>query len=193
MAHFGEFLRLLREARSMTQSDLAVSADISPSSIYRAEQEPKCTWRRTTASDVLSALQRRIPLTRTEEEQYIELTGIRQIVAAARAFASDAQGAQPISTDPRVHAAHHYLQRLIDERGVANILPALTGIAAAWDIDLPPMPTDDELSRGPRWTLVSAPRKVEDREVTVYTPVMPHSKDEKSKKSSGEGRERKGA
>lgn len=203
MPHFGDTLRRLREERGLTQSALALRAGVSNFTISKAEAASRCTWRRSTASDVFQALQKVAPLTESEAKGYLQMARLTHTLAAAESIAPALRDMPPGSEwqplapviDAQVQTAHRYIDRLIDERGAGNVIRGLQGLAAAWDIDLPPEVTVEELKRPQAevWTLISAPRRIEDREVQVYTPVVPQPAPGKSKKSGGEGRERKGA
>lgn len=67
---FASVLRTLREARGLSQSQLAMMADLSPSVVSRAETQSRDNLRRSTKIHLLSALQKTRQLTEGEYAIY---------------------------------------------------------------------------------------------------------------------------
>lgn len=98
---FGSLLRRLRKARKLTQHELAAYASVAINTIQRAEAAEECVWRRSTAGDILVALQRVAPLSREDETLYAKLAGLEILVNVARALAADVRTtAEPASLEP---------------------------------------------------------------------------------------------
>ncbi len=182
MEPFGRLLKRLRERRGLTQSDLAELASVSLPTIYRGEKSATCEWRRSARVHVMRALDRAKPLAQSDAKAYMEATGLDVLRRASEALSSLGGPTPRIeieeidedsARDPDHLTAHAFLNSLIEDRGAKNIVTALEGLAAAWAIDLPPRIRADDITAGtaPRLILVHPPRRIEDREVTVYEPA----------------------
>jgi transcriptional regulator with XRE-family HTH domain len=197
VGNFGQLIRTLRLERGLSQESLGEIAGVSDFTIRRAEGRPDCVWKRSTATAVLTALAKVAPLSEAEAEQYVEAAGltrgmaaalevtkpmeaVRDVVAGGRPVQNPARGLRPSSRTEAPNAkgqtAHAYLDRLIEEKGAANVVKALQGVAAAWDIDLPPETTQDDLARPetPVWMLVISDETTDDGyRVRQFAPAVP--------------------
>lgn len=190
MDHFGKLLKALIADRGLTQLQVAERAGVSEATIQRAGPLAVCPWRRTVAVDVLGVLQAAAPLTPDEEAAYLRGAKLaararhaREVYEQAKALgllkpfepgALSPGGPEP-EADPDVLTVHIFAEALMAERGAKNLITAMEALAAAWDIDLPPRvrATDVATGTAPRLTIVHPPKRIEDREVTIYEPVTP--------------------
>ena len=175
MPHFGELLFKLRDARGMSQGQLADRAGLSSATIHRGEKSASCPWRKSVAREVFDALDRREHVDEADTRAYFALAGM---TAPTNRQPSQAQQALRIlNIDPDAVSIHAWVDRLIEEVGAIRLISALEGLASAWNIDLPPR---DRIKRQP---LPSAPipavrHTVEEPGVRadIYTPTKPPQK-----------------
>ena len=186
--HFGRFLRSSYEPRGFTQKTLAESASVTLGTIARAVACETCPWRRSVSMRVMEALHARSPLTAEEQDQYTKLTGLTALTRVADAYdrikadermasiaARGAEQANQSQLSPEEQTAHTWVMRLMQETGDLRVLAALEGLAAAWNIDLPPRIRAEDLNtRHPRWILTNTfIDKPSGMQITEYTPIDP--------------------
>ena len=147
--HFGELLRSLMGPRGFTQLSLATAVDVSEATIHRGATASECPWRRSTAIDVLRALDHAAPLTKAEASAYGEITGLAAFTQTIHRTERSAQVTE--QRDPDILTAYSHLGALIEERGVKNIITLLENAAAAWNIDMPPRVTREDIASGKTW------------------------------------------
>jgi len=166
--HFGVILKRLRVGRRLSQRELADASGISKGTIQRTEASPEIIPRPTTCAELFDALDRHSAILEPDRSDYLSLTGLDKIQASVQAVVERFHGASltndlvarnlsapiQVSEDHREDVAHAFLQRLIEEKGAANVLTALEAMAAAWSIDLPPRPAANDLPLRERWALV---------------------------------------
>jgi transcriptional regulator with XRE-family HTH domain len=197
VGNFGNLIRTLRQERGLSQEALGELAGVSDFTIRRAEGKDRCVWKRSTATAVLVALSKVAPLSQAEADEYVEaakltrgmaaalevtkpMESVRDAVAGGGAVHNPARGLRPSSRteapDAKGQTAHAFLDRLIEEKGAANVVKALQGVAAAWDIDLPPETTPDDLAKPqtPVWMLVISDEVTDDGyRVRQFAPAAP--------------------
>lgn len=124
--HFGEFLASLRASRRLTQERLASKADVSLSTIVRAERMEECELSRISATAIYSALDHARPLTTKESGAFIEAAKLSNVVAIGEDVAQRAM--REAAGLPSVHPARAEAHQIVDE--LCDILGDSTALAA---------------------------------------------------------------
>lgn len=158
MPQFGELLARIRAERGLTQAELAENAGVSLSLVQRGERSDECPWRSATAINILRVIHRRMPLAGAEYGEYLQLAGLIEMARHAdRTSLDEALGLSPLWNPSAGYVAFEsddatafdFVKTLIDARGGHNVATALEGIAAAWNVDLPPRRQPGRA--GPTW------------------------------------------
>jgi transcriptional regulator with XRE-family HTH domain len=151
VGHFGQLLKDLRDARGLTQDQLADAAHVSGQTIRRAEASETCPWKRSNALAVYRALQQRAPLTPRERDAYLEATNLKGLAEhAVELAAAVAAPARSLLRSPIIQAtmklraftdtlppdqarAFWQLADLLDTVGAAAVLKMLEASATMAD------------------------------------------------------------
>lgn len=184
---FGKLLKRLRSSRGLQQTELARLAGVTVFTISRGERSRECPWKPSTATDIFQALEDTAPLSHADKVLYFEACNLHAIADSIEQNrptpstpASPPERKPPVATgptDPDEQTLHEWIQRLADQRGAAIVLNALEGLAAGWDIDLPPRRRHDSRSPAGRWLLLREQHESDGYRLSVYdkaeTPTKP--------------------
>lgn len=118
MAHFGNFIRDLRIARGLSQSELARLCNLGPATVNRLELYETAEIRRSTAVDLLRGLHSASPLSAAEADQFAELTGISALVRTVQRM---------IDENPVIQAGREAAREFIAPGG------SYTGQSSMWN------------------------------------------------------------
>lgn len=170
----------MREARRLTQVRLADVAQVSENTIKAAEASPECKLRRSNSIAVLEALDHAEPLSREEQDAFLDAADLRQIYQgikplwdeAQRQAASDrrqAEAAKPTAeptTEENTSRAFGLLHSLLakhDSRTVVSMLESVAALAAA----AVPAPQSAAAPARPRATVVTPASEAPGRSATA--------------------------
>jgi transcriptional regulator with XRE-family HTH domain len=81
--HFHQVLKTLREARGLSQRQLADAAGVSDSTVRKAEQNSLRPVKRSTSIALLRALNQTIPMSALELKRYINAAGLESFAETA--------------------------------------------------------------------------------------------------------------
>lgn len=117
VAHLGEHLAAMREARNFRQFDLATRLKVAPGTLSRQENAAGLTLRRSTLSAMVMALSERSPITDEEMDGICTATGI-----APESFREDLSRIDGPGVDQASAACEAALLRLIQVAGPTGAL-----------------------------------------------------------------------
>lgn len=143
--HFGRLLKTLREARTLTQRELADRAGISEQSVRRGEWSATCPWKRSTCIKAMTALNKERALSPHETQDFSAAAGIQDMIDAGAALRAVIAAATPKGI-----LAHAHLDALIDAIGTDKVLATLAAVAASHNATLPATIPSESGNPGPR-------------------------------------------
>jgi transcriptional regulator with XRE-family HTH domain len=136
--HFGKTLQSLRQARGVTQEELATAAGISVGTVVRNERSERCQLTRSNARRVLEALEAAGHMTEAETKSFVDSAGLALVFKSAGDLAGSGRMKEDLAfgafleslADPEERRAYELLDQLITDTNAATAVGAMQGILA---------------------------------------------------------------